>query len=130
VNGTEYWWTIDVYDGYEWAGESSRTAFKVRWAQGLFEHDTGSASSTNWAMATGTILESVALIFRSATSAGGDAATGKSAFFASMASVPSAQWMQTCVRLSTDSAGTSGLLTSMTFSYYGTPSTPDGWSVS
>ena len=130
VNGTEYWWTIDVYDGLEWAGESSRTAFKVRWAQGLFEYDTGGTSSTNWAMATGTITEDVAVIFRSATSSGGDTATGKTAFFADIGSVAVQQWLQVLVRLSTDTAGTDGSLADMTFSYYGTPNTPDGWSVS
>lgn len=128
VNGTEYWWTIDAWDGYEWAGESSRTAFKVRWAQGLFEFDT--VASATWSFATGAISQNVAIIFRSATSAGGDAATGKSAFFASIGMVPVQRWMQWLVRLSTATAGSGGTLADATFSYYGAPSVPDNWTVS
>lgn len=129
ANGTERWWTINVYDGIEWAGESTRTAFKMRWAQGLYEFDAGTGS-TNWSMITGTVVEQSALIFRGADTAGGDAATGKTAWVAAVGSVTAGKrYVQILVRLSTDTAGTSGTLGDMTFKYYGTPSTPDGWTV-
>lgn len=131
ANGTERWWTIDVYDGYEWAGEAARTAFKMRWAQGLYEFDTGSTNSTNWQMLTGAVVEQVSLLFRGADTSGGDTATGKTAFYAAIGSVPSGKrWVQVLVRMFTDTAGTSATLADMTFNYYGTPNTPDGWTVS
>jgi len=129
VNGTQYWWSIDVFDGTEWAGESAKTAFKVRWAQGIFENNSG-ATSTNWQMATGTILKYAQLLFRSATSSGGEAATGKTAWNTNIAAVTVQAWTQVLVRLSTDTAGSTGSLADMTLSYYGTPSLPDGWTAS
>lgn len=130
ANGTERWWTIDVYDGYEWAGESSRTAFKMRWAQGLYEFDTGASGSNGWSFSNGATTEQVAILFRSATSSGGTGASGLTAFSTAIGSVTTQRWVQVLVRLSTDSAGTDATLADMTFTYFGTPSVPDDWAVS
>jgi hypothetical protein len=123
---TERWWTIKVYDGYEWSPESSRTAFKMLWSQGLWEYDSG-AGSTNWGFSSGVTVESKAILFRSATGTGFDAATGKTAWFTNIASVPLQRYLQVLVRLTTDTSGTPGTLADMTFTRYGAPLVPDGW---
>lgn len=128
-NGVQYWWSVDLYDGYEWMGESAKTAFKVRWAQGLFEADSGAASSS-WAFATGAVVGSVGVLFRSASSSGGESATGKSAWYTTIGAVPKQEWLQVLVRLSTTTPGTSATLASMTFTYLGVRPVPDGWTTS
>ncbi len=127
ANGTERWWTVKVYDGYEWGTESTRTAFKMRWAQGVFEFDSG-VGSVNWTMTTGVIVETASLLFSSSTGAARTGTVG--AWATAIASVTPRRYVQVLVRLTTDTPGTQGSLADMAFSYYGTPSQPDGWTAS
>lgn len=129
ANGTQYWWSIDLYDGYEWMGESTATQFKVRWSQGLYEFDTGAGGSTSWGFSNGAVAQTVAILFRSATSSGGTGATGLTAFQSAITAVTPQRWMQALVRLSTPTAGSNATLADMTLSYTAAPSTPDGWNV-
>lgn len=128
ANDTERWWTITVYDGYEWATESTRTAFKMLWSQDVLEHDTGGTTSTNWSFSSGTTVETVSFLFSSSTGAGRTGTAG--AWATSIGAVTPRRYMQVLVRMTSDTSGTPATLADATFSYYGTPSTPDGWTVS
>lgn len=133
VNGTVYHWSVEFWDAAtESTGESSKTTFKVRWAQGLYESNPGASSSAwNWANAAVAANTRSAFIFRSADTSGGDAATGKTAWKASLGEVAAGDaWMQVLVRLSTDVSGTQPDLADMQFSYLGSATLPDRWTLS
>ncbi len=127
VLGTEYWWTIDVKDPYgEWAGESSRTAFKMRWSQAIYEYAVpGGASSSAWAWAsaqsgTGTVT----FVFSTATGAAG---AGRSAWKSQVGELTPAAYLNVLVRLAATTAGSGPSLADMTFSYIATAIFPERW---
>lgn len=129
INGTQYQWSVEFYDSLgESSGESSKTTFKVRWAQGLYEYGAGAGSSSWDHTAPGVAANTeAAYIFRSATSSGGDSASGKTAWKSTIGAVTPLDYVQILVRLSTKTAGTNPALASMTFSYLGSASQPDRW---
>lgn len=132
LQAAEWWWTVEVWDTLgESSGESSRTAFKVYWAQGLYEHNPG-ASSSAWSFANGAVAANTqaAFLFRSATSSGGEAASGKTAFSSQIGQVTIQAWAQVLVRLATHVAGTQPALPDMTFNYIGASTQPDRWTFS
>ena len=127
VLGTEYWWTIDVKDAIgEWQGESTRTAFKMRWAQAIYEFAVpGGATSSGWSFASGTKVETASFLFATATGAAG---AGRSAWKTTVGGLTPAAYLNVMVRLTTDTAGTAASLADMTFSYIAAALTPDRWS--
>lgn len=128
VLGTSYWWTMEVWDAADEANAPAGTEFRVRWAQGLYEHNAGAGSSA-WNFSAGDVAAgtSSAFIFRSAATSGGDAATGKSSWSSAIGSVPVNAYAQVLVRLATTVESTQPNLPDMTFSYLGSASTPDRW---
>lgn len=128
VAGTERWWTIEVWDDAdESSGESSRTAFKLRFGQAIYEHNAGSGSSA-WQFLTGVIANGeVTTMFSSAT---GSAGTGRSAWKASIGELAVAAYLNVMVRMQPNAApGTTPTLADMRFNYLGGASTPDRWVV-
>jgi hypothetical protein len=125
VLGTEYWWTIEVWDSNDYSsGESSRTGFKVKWGQVIYEHNPG-AGSGSYQFTTGTLSGgTMAVLFRSATGSGG---AGASAWQSSIGAVTPNAFLQIMVRLSTSVVGTNPTLADMTFTYLGSSSQPDRW---
>lgn len=123
----ERWWTVEVVDSSgESSGESSRSAFKVRWGQGLYEQDTLSAASSAWAFSPSAVPAGTAqaALFRSATGAGG---AGANAWKASLGQVTIQRWANILIRLSTYTVGTLPALPDMTFSYFSSATAPDNW---
>lgn len=126
INGQTYWWRVQVRDDLgQWSGWTAWTAFKVRWGQAIYEANPG-AGSGSWqfnaaSMPTNTYS---AFLYRSATGPGG---AGASAWYSSIGSVPVKAYLQVLVRLSTKVSGTNPSLTDMTFTYLGSPTTPDRW---
>lgn len=125
VHGTEYWWTLEVWDTNDYsAGESSRTGFKMKWGQALYEHNPG-AGSSSYQFTIGNISGgTAAFLYRSATGAGG---AGASAWQTSIGAVTPNSWLQILVRLATSVVGTNPTLSDMTFTYLGSSSQPDRW---
>ena len=126
VLGTEYWWTIDVKDSKgDWQGESSRTAFKMRWAQAIYEFAVPSgASSSGWNFTkTQSGSGQVAALFASASGASG---AGRSAWHASIGEVTPNAYVNILVRLAYQS-GTVPALDDMTFSYLASSIYPERW---
>jgi hypothetical protein len=128
VNGTEYWWTTQVWDSAgNTSSESSRYAFKVRWGQVIHSWDSGSTSSSQWdigypATAAGT---QAAMLYRSTTTS--TATTGT--WYTSLADVTSGRrYLQTMLRLATD-AGVQPSIGDITFSYLSSAVSPDNWEV-
>lgn len=128
INGTEYWWTIEVQDSSgQTSSESARYAFKVRWGQVIHSWDSGSTSSSQWdldypAAPAGT---QTIVLYRSTTTS--TATTGT--WYSSLSDVDTGKrYLQTMLRLSTD-AGAQPSTADMTFSYLGTSVSPDNWEV-
>ena len=128
VLGTEYWWTIESTDSFgESSGESSRTGFKVKWGQAIYEYAVpGGASSSAWAWANAALPASTdaAILFATATGAGG---TGRSAWKTNIADLTPAAYLNVLVRLTTYLIGTQPTLDDMTFSYLSSATIPDHW---
>lgn len=125
VLGTQRWWTIEVWDQYDLtSGESSRTGFKVKWGQAIYEHNPG-AGSSSWQFSTGALAGgTLATLFRSATGTGG---AGASAWATSVGALTPAAWLQVLVRLATSTVGTNPTLADATFTYLGASAQPDRW---
>lgn len=128
INGTEYWWTIEVQDSSgQTSSESARYAFKVRWGQVIHSWDSGSPDSSQWDIdfpASPGATQSVVL-YRSTTSP--TATTGT--WHTSISAVDSGKrYLQTMLRLSSD-AGAQPSTSDITFSYLGTAVSPDNWEV-
>lgn len=128
VNGTEYWWTIEVVDSSgNTSSESARYAFKVRWGQVIHVWDSGSTSSSQWditypAPPAGT---QAAMFYRSTTTT--TATTGT--WYSSIGAVVSGRrYLQTMLRLSTN-AGAQPTVGDITFSYLAGTVSPDSWEV-
>jgi len=131
VRNTTYYWTIDVRDSLnEWQGESSRTSFIIRWAQAIYQHNTGLGSSS-WGFVAGAVANGAAA-FLFATATGVDGA-GRSAWKTSVGALsigPTVNHVNVLVRLrpiSTAVASVSPTLPSMTFTYLATGVNPDRW---
>jgi hypothetical protein len=133
VAGTERWWTVKFRDSLgEWCAESSRTAFKMRFGQAIYEYDPG-ASSSGWQWSNGAIANGYgAFLFATASGSGG---AGRSAFVADIGGLnsqvhsPGDTWLNVLVRLAPNAAGTNVTLPNMTFTYIGGATTPDRWQV-
>lgn len=128
VAGTEYWWTIEVWDDLdESSGESSRTAFKMRFAQAIYEHNPG-AGSSSWTFSNSPISNGEgSFAFAAATGAAG---TGRSAWVASVGALTPSAYVNVLVRLQPNAApGTTPTLPDMQFSYLGSAATPDRWAL-
>lgn len=129
VMGTEYWWTIEVWDDLDdTSGESSRTAFKMRWGQAIYEFNAG-AGSSGWAFSSPGVLNGEgAFIYSSATGTNG---TGRGAWRSSIGTVTPAAYVNILARLQPIATpGSTPTLADMTFSYLGSASTPDRWAIS
>jgi hypothetical protein len=128
VLGTEYWWTIEAIDSLgESSGESSRTGFKVRWGQAIYEYAVpGGVSSSGWSWANASLPgnTSAAILFATAT---GLAGAGRSAWKKSIGELTPDAYLNVMVRLTTYLAGTQPTLDDMTFSYLSSATIPDHW---
>ena len=127
VNGTQYWWTIEVWDtSGESSDECARSAFKVRWAQAIYEYQpTGGVNTSGWAFSAGAVSGgSAAFLYATATGAGG---AGRSAWKSTIGSLTPAAYLNVLVRLSSLSASQPSLA-DMTFSYLASAILPDRWS--
>jgi hypothetical protein len=128
VAGTEYWWTIEVWDDVdESSGESSRTAFKMRFGQAIYEHNAG-AGSSSWQFSNAGIINGEgSFAFASASGAAG---VGRSAWQASVGDLTVQAYVNILVRMQPNATpGTSPQLPDMSFSYLGAASSPDRWSI-
>lgn len=125
IQSAERWWTVEVWDSLgESSGESSRTAFKVRWGQAKYEANPGSGSS-NYAFANAGVQAgtAAAFLFGSSASAATDPATWKT----TVGAVTPDQWFHILARLQTYTGGTNPTLANMTFTYTAAASQPDKW---
>lgn len=127
VAGTERWWTVQVWDAMgEASAESSRTAFKMRFAQGIYEFNAG-AGSSGWQWANAAVANGYSgFFFRTATGASG---AGAGAFVTSIGALTPAAYLNVMVRLAPTTPGANVTLPSMTFTYIGGATTPDRWAV-
>jgi hypothetical protein len=128
VNGTAYYWTIQVYDALGNASaESTPAAFKVRWGQAVYEFDTGSTTSGSWNFthAQPPANTQAVPLFRAVTSAG--TTTGAWSLDESIIS-GSKQYLQVLLRMSTDD-GTQPYVDDISLSYSDTSVSPDNWEV-
>ena len=129
VLGTAYYWTIEVWDAYdESSGESSRTAFKVRWGQAIYEYaPAGGSGSSSWDFTADSPAADTqqAFLFATATGAAG---VGRSAWATDIGALTPDAYLNVLVRLSADVTGTQPVLGAMEFSYVGSAIQPDKWS--
>jgi hypothetical protein len=131
VNGTEYFWTIQVYDALgNSSTESTPVGFKVRWGQAVYEWDAGVgyASTGSWSIAHAQPPANTQAVvqYRVVASSGGT--TG--AWSSEIGPLISTQrYLQTLVRMSTDVGGTKPYITDITFSYVTSAVPPDNWHV-
>jgi hypothetical protein len=128
VNGTAYYWTIQVYDELGNASaESAPTAFKVRWGQAVYEFDTGSTTSGSWNFyhAQPPVNTQAVPLFRAVTSAG--TTTGAWSLDESAIS-GSKRYLQVLLRMSTDD-GTQPYVEDISLSYSDSAVAPDNWVV-
>lgn len=130
VLGTERWWTIEVWDDLDVSsGESSRTAFKMRFGQAIYEHNPGTGSS-NWNVTAGAITDGEAAFgYAGATGASG---VGRGSWQSAVGSIAPATygWVNILVRLQPNSApGTTPTLADLTLRYLGSASVPDKWTL-
>jgi len=125
----ERWATIEVIDSYgESSGESARVAFKVCWAQAIYEYTPGTGTSLWDHSFNVSGSEDIAFLYRYADGpASGTPTTG--AWKASIADVTPNTYVNVLVRLSTTTAGTNMLLNDMTFAYASAAQVPDHWTV-
>jgi len=122
----ERWWTIEATAGGASSGESTRTAFKVCWAQAEYEFAVpGGASSSGWTFGSAAMPANThsAFLFKSNASAGGAGGT----YSNDISTVTPNNYVNVLVRLSTDVAGTQPALANMTFSYTTSASQPEKW---
>ena len=130
VMGTQYHWSIEVYDGYESSGESSKTSFKVRWGQAIYEYNVGFGSSAwRFSAASMGVNEQSAFLFRTAT---GGSGSGAGAWTADIGSLnPSGvSYVNVLARVATTVSGTNVGLTDMTFTYLASQLPPENWTSS
>jgi hypothetical protein len=126
VNGTAYWWTIEVWDSANVSStESSTSAFKVRWGQAIYGWDANSTSSGQWAFdySPPPSNTQAAVLYRATSTI--SATTGT--WGTDLGSLIGTQrYLQTLVRLSSDD-GTKPYITDMTFTYNTSAVPPDNW---
>lgn len=138
VDGTSYWWTVEVWDNYSTpasSGETTRTEFRVRWGSVIFSRNVGSGATS--LQATMTPSSPAANTQRKVLHrlADDSAGTGATAWVTSIGALPtpgaSTDWVQTYVRLSSDLAGTNPQIDKYVLSYLaaGTQPFPDKWAV-
>jgi hypothetical protein len=128
VNGTAYYWTIQVYDEEDNASEESApTAFKVRWGQAVYEFDTESTTSGSWNFthAQPPANTQAVPLFRAVTSAG--TTSGAWELDESVIS-GSKRYLQVLLRMSTDD-GTQPYVDDISLSYSDSAVQPDNWEV-
>lgn len=128
VMGTEYWWTIEVWDALnDTSGESSRTAFKMRWAQAIYEYAvTGGTSSSQWSFASSGVGANTQASFLYATATGASGA-GRSSWKTDIGELTPNAYLNVMVRLASNSVGTNPTLGSMTFNYTASGVIPQQW---
>jgi hypothetical protein len=131
VNGTEYFWTIQVYDALgNSSTESTPVGFKVRWGQAVYEWDAGVgyAATGSWSIANAQPPASTQAVvqYRVVASSGGTTGAWSSEIGPLIATQ---RYLQTLVRMSTDVGGTKPYITDITFSYVTSAVPPDNWYV-
>ena len=130
VNGTTYYWTMEVWDSNGVSStESGTSSFKVRWGQAAYEWDagTGYASTGAWSIthAQPPANTQAVVLYRVVASSGGT--TG--AWSPDMGPlIGTERYLQTLVRMSTDN-GTKPYITDISFSYSTNAVPPDNWFV-
>lgn len=122
---SERWWTLQVYDGMEWSAESTRSGFKVLWAQAIYETAALPVPSASWAFAsTKAGNGQIALFFATATGAAG---VGRGAWVTDIGALIPAVRLNVMVRMAHQS-GTVPSIADMTFSYLASSGQqPDNW---
>jgi hypothetical protein len=132
VQGTQYWWTLDVRDAYnEWSGESSRTGFKMRWAQGQYQFQLPALGTSSWSWSAAALVNpgQVGYLFRAASGANGSGATAwKSSIGAVQRITSGTEYLNVAVRLAATTPGSNPSLPDMTFRYVAGGIQPDQWS--
>lgn len=127
VNGTEYFWTIQVEDALgNSSTESTPVGFKVRWGQAVYEWDAESTSTGSWniAHAQPPANTQAVVLYRAVASPG----TTTGAWTSEIGTlVGTNRYLQTLVRMSTDVGGTKPAITDITFSYTTSAVPPDNW---
>lgn len=130
VNGTQYFWTIQVSDPLgNTSAESATTGFRVRWGQAVYEWDAGAsyASTGAWSITHAQPPANTQAVVRYRVSASSGATTG--AWSSEIGPLIATQrYLQTLIRMSTDD-GTMPYITDITFSYTTSAVPPDNWSV-
>jgi hypothetical protein len=131
VNGTEYFWTIQVYDANGNSSvESTPVGFKVRWGQAVYEWDAGVgfASTGSWSIAHAQPPANTQAVvqYRVVESSGGTTGAWDDEIGPL---IGTSRWLQTLVRMSTDVGGTKPFITDITFSYTTSAVPPDNWEV-
>ena len=128
VNGTVYYWTIEVTDSSgNTSSESARNAFKVRWGQVIHSWDSGATPTSQWsvsypATAAGT---QAAMLYRSSSLS----TTTTGTWYSSLGEVSTSnRYLQTLLRLSSD-AGVQPSLGSISFTFLSGTVSPDNWEV-
>ena len=123
---SERWVTYEATAGGVSSGESSRTGFKVCWGQALYEYEVpGGAGSSGWAITNGSPASGtdVALLFRSAASAGG----GSGAWASNIGVVTPNNYLVVLVRIYTWTSGTQPGFPDMAFTYDDDTTVPEKW---
>jgi len=131
VMGTQYWWSIEVWDSLDESSGSvdSSTAFriKVRWGQAIYEYNAG-AGSSGWNFIPGNMTGTqVVFLYASATGASG---AGRSTWATTIGALNPNAYVNVMVRLATSADGVDSTLDSMRFTYLGNSTTPDDWATS
>jgi hypothetical protein len=128
VNGTAYYWTMEVWDSNNVSStESGTSSFKVRWGQAIYGWDAASTSNTGWAFdySAPPANTQASVIYRATATISATTGTWTN----DLGSLVGTQrYLQTLVRLSSDN-GTKPYLTDMTFTYTSGAVPPDNWTV-
>jgi hypothetical protein len=128
VNGTAYYWTMEVWDSNGVSStESGTSSFKVRWGQAIYGWDSANTSNTGWAFNySAPPANTQASVLYRATSTISATSGAWTDDLGSL--VGTERYLQTLVRLSSDN-GTKPYLTDMTFTYTSGAVPPDNWTV-
>ena len=135
---TSYWWTVQVYDAYTTpgdSGESSRTAWKVRYGHATFVENAGagahSLSDVIVPASPASNTQRKRLYRISSDGAGGSASSWVEALGSLPALDVSRPYVEVQIRLASDFAGINPSVDSYTLSYMtDTAAPPDKWAYS
>lgn len=127
VNGTKYFWTIQVKDASgNTSAESAVQEFNVRWGQAIYEFDAVSTSTSAWSVSHSQPPANTQAIvnYRAVASPG----TTTGAWAADIGPLVGTQrYLQALLRMSTDNGTTKPFITDISLSFTSTAVPPDNW---